>query len=79
MAAEVIRKPLLAHDVVLRVGAAMQRPDLLGRLDQSSDQTARNLDAARQMQIGLLPTAGPICKRSSEQCGVGVAAFYRSG
>ena len=56
MAAEVIRKPLLAHDVVLRVGAAMQRPDLLGRLDQSSDETARNLDVARQMQIGLLPT-----------------------
>ena len=78
MAAEVIRKPLLAHDVVLRVGAAMQRPDLLGRLDQSSDETARNLDAARQMQIGLLPTENRL-QTIREQCGVGVAAFYRSG
>jgi phosphoserine phosphatase RsbU/P len=78
MAAEVISKPLLAHDVVLRVGAAMQRPDLLGRLDQSSDETARNLDAARQMQIGLLPTEDRL-RSIREQCGVGVAAFYRSG
>ncbi len=78
MAAEVISKPLLAHDVVLRVGAAMQRPDLLRQLDQSSDETARNLDAARQMQIGLLPTEDRL-QTIREQCGIGVAAFYRSG
>ncbi len=78
MAAEVINKPLLAHDVVLRVGTAMQRPDLLRRLDQSSDETARNLEAARQMQIGLLPTEDRL-QAIREQCGVGVAAFYRSG
>jgi sigma-B regulation protein RsbU (phosphoserine phosphatase) len=78
MAAEVIRKPLQAHDVVVRVGAAMQLPDLLGRLDQSLDQAAQHLEAAGQMQIGLLPTADEL-RMIQRQCGVGVAALYRSG
>jgi phosphoserine phosphatase RsbU/P len=78
VAAGVIRKPLLAHDVVLRVGTAMQRPDLLGRLDQSRDQAAETLDVARQMQVRLLPTTDEL-RTIREQCGVGVAAFYHPG
>jgi sigma-B regulation protein RsbU (phosphoserine phosphatase) len=77
-ATEVIHKPLQGHDVVLRVGAAMQLPDLLGRLDQSLDQAAQHLEAAREMQIGLLPTADEL-QVIQRQCGVGVAALYRSG
>jgi sigma-B regulation protein RsbU (phosphoserine phosphatase) len=78
VAAEVIRKPLQAHDVVVRVGTAMQLPDLLGRLDQSLDQAAQHLEAARQMQIGLLPTAAEL-RMIQRRCKVGVAALYRSG
>jgi sigma-B regulation protein RsbU (phosphoserine phosphatase) len=75
---EVIRKPLSAHEVVLRVGAALQRPDLLGRLDESRDQAAQHLAAARRMQIALLPAAAQL-ELIHEQCGVGVAGFYRAG
>jgi sigma-B regulation protein RsbU (phosphoserine phosphatase) len=77
-AAEIIQKPLRAHDVVVQVGTAMQRPDLLGRLDQASDQAARHLEAARQMQLGLLPTGKQIDAVQAE-CGVGMAALYRPG
>ena len=78
MAADVIHKPLTAHDVVLRVGTAMQRPDLIGRLDSARDQTAQHLEAARQMQIGLLPTPDQL-RILRADLGVGVAALYRSG
>ncbi len=78
LATEVIRKPLTAHDVVLRIGSAMDRPDLLGRLDASRDQTLQNLQAARQMQIGLLPNRDQL-RQLQESCGVGVAALYRAG
>jgi phosphoserine phosphatase RsbU/P len=78
LAAATIRKPLLAHDVVLQVGTAMERPDLLGRLDQSHDQTAQNMEAARQMQLGLLPTQDRLLTIQA-QCGVGVAALYCPG
>ena len=77
-AAEVIRKPLSAHDVVLRVGAALQRSDLLGHLDRSRDIAAENLDSARRMQLGLLPTASQI-RHVQQLCRVGVASFYRTG
>ena len=73
-----IRRPLRAHDVVSRVGVVLDRPDLLGRLDQAADQSARHLEAARQMQIALLPTPDRL-ERIQSECGVGVASLYRSG
>ena len=77
-AAEVVHKPLNAHDVVVRVGTAMQRPDLLGRLDQLRDQSAEHLAAARRMQQGLLPTPQQLAKLEAE-CGVGLAGVCRPG
>ena len=77
-AAEIIRKPLIAHDVVLKIGNALHQPDLLGRFDRSRDQTAQHLDAAQHMQIGLLPMPDQL-RTIGERCGVGVAALYRSG
>jgi sigma-B regulation protein RsbU (phosphoserine phosphatase) len=56
----------------------MQRPDLIGRLDNARDQTAQHLEAARQMQIGLLPTPDQLSRLCAD-LGVGVAALYRSG
>lgn len=74
----IIRKPLAAHDLVVRIGALMDRPDLIGKFDQSRDQTAQHLAAARQMQIGLLPNAGEL-QILQDFCGVGVSGLYRSG
>jgi sigma-B regulation protein RsbU (phosphoserine phosphatase) len=78
MATEAVQKPLSAHDVVVRVGTALQRPDLLGRMDRDRDQSAEHLAAARRMQLGLLPTAGQLADLEAE-CGVGVAGFCHSG
>lgn len=80
IAVDVILKPLAAHDVVLRVGTALQRPDLLSRLDQDpdSDVAREHLEAARRMQVGLLP--GPAQIQACEaKCGIGIAAIYRTG
>ena len=77
-AAEIVRRPLDAHDVVVRVGTALQRPDLLGRLDHDRDQSAEHLEAARRMQLGLLPAAVQLDALQAD-CAVGLASFCRSG
>ena len=78
MAAGVAYKPLDAHDLVVRVGAAMARPDLAGQMDQRRDQSAEHLAAASRMQLGLLPTRDQIDELQAA-CAVGVAGFSRSG
>ena len=60
MASEVVQKPLELHDVVVRVGTALQRNDLLGHLDRDRNQSADHLETARRMQLGLLPTGEQI-------------------
>ncbi len=77
-AAELIRKPLLAHDVVVRIGTAMERPDLLGQLDRKRDEAAEHLAAARRMQLGLLPDDIQLAALQGA-CGVGLTGFCRSG
>jgi sigma-B regulation protein RsbU (phosphoserine phosphatase) len=77
-AVEVVSKPLAAHDVVVRVGTALQRPDLLGRMDRERDQSAANLEVARRMQLGLLPTSEQIAALQ-EHCAGCLSAFYRPG
>ena len=77
-AAEAVQKPLQAHDVVVRVGTALQRPDLLGRMGHDRDQSAEHLAAARRMQIGLLPTADQLTELQA-RCGVGIAGLCRPG
>ncbi len=78
VAAEILCKPLNAHDVVVRVGTAMQRPDLLGHMDRGRDQSAEHLAAARRMQVGLLPTPDQLVALQAE-CGVGLDGFCHSG
>lgn len=75
---ETVRKPLLAHDVVVRVGTALQRPDLVGRMDRERDQSAAHLATARRMQRGLLPTSEQLHALQT-RCAVCVAGFCRSG
>jgi sigma-B regulation protein RsbU (phosphoserine phosphatase) len=75
---EVVSKPLAAHDVVVRVGTALQRPDLLGRMDRERDQSEANLEVARRMQLGLLPTLEQIAALQ-EHCAGCLSAFYRPG
>ena len=78
MATGVIQKPLNAHDVVVTVGSALQRTDLLGRMDQDRDQDTEHLATARRMQLGLLPTEQQIDQLQSDCC-VGIAGFCQSG
>ncbi len=78
MASEVVQKPLELHDVVVRVGTALQRNDLLGHLDRDRNQSADHLETARRMQLGLLPTGEQI-RALEEECGVGLAGLCRSG
>jgi sigma-B regulation protein RsbU (phosphoserine phosphatase) len=78
MAAEAAQKPLDALDLVIRVGCAMQRPDLAGQMDRRRDHAAAQVAAASRMQVGLLPTAGQI-KELQAAGTVGVAGFLRSG
>ncbi|MEJ0049056.1 MAG: SpoIIE family protein phosphatase [Rhodospirillales bacterium] len=78
MAAEVIQKPFDAHDVVVRVGTAMQLPGLVGQMDRGRDQSAEHVAAARRMQLGLLPTTQQLGEMEAS-CHVGVAGFCRSG
>ena len=78
MAVETVQKPLVAHEVVLRVGTALQRPDLLGRMDRDRDQSAEHLATARRMQLGLLPTDSQLDVLQRE-CAIGIAGFCRSG
>ena len=78
MASEVVQKPLELHDVVVRVGTALQRNDLLGHLDRDRNQSADHLETARRMQLGLLPTNEQIGVLQTE-CGVGLAGLCRSG
>ena len=69
---------IAAHDLVVRVGAAMARPDLAGQMDQRRDQSAEHLAAASRMQLGLLPTRDQIDELQAA-CAVGLAGFSRSG
>jgi sigma-B regulation protein RsbU (phosphoserine phosphatase) len=78
MAVEVVQKPLEPHDVVLRVGTALERPDLVGRMDRDRDQSAAHLDTARRMQLGLLPTFEQLSAVQAE-CAACLAGFCRSG
>ena len=78
MATGLVQKPLNAHDVVVRIGMAMQRPDLVGRMDRDRDESADHLATARRMQIGLLPTNDQLAHLGSE-CSVGLSAFCRPG
>jgi sigma-B regulation protein RsbU (phosphoserine phosphatase) len=78
MAAEVAQKPLDAHDLVVRVGTALQRPDLVRQMDQLRDQSAEHVAAASRMQRALLPTAAQIEDLQAE-CAVGLAGFWQSG
>ena len=74
----VVIKPLTAHDVVLRVGSALQRPDLVGQMDRERDQSAAHLATARRMQMGLLPTPAQLAQLQA-RCAVCLAAFCRPG
>jgi len=78
VAVEHAQKPLTATDMVLRVGSALQRPDLVGRMDRARDQAAANLAAARRMQLALLPTPAQLGALQAE-CGVGLDGFCHSG
>ena len=78
MASEVVQKPLELRDVVVRVGTALQRNDLLGHLDRDRSQSADHLETARRMQQGLLPTAQQIAALENE-CRVGLAGLCRVG
>jgi sigma-B regulation protein RsbU (phosphoserine phosphatase) len=78
LAAETVHRPIQAHDVVLRVGTALQRPDLVGRLDLERDQSEAHLASARRMQQGLLPTPEELSALQAS-CAVCVAGFCRSG
>ncbi len=77
-ALECITKPLMAHDVVVRVGSALERPDLIGRMDQARDQSAANLDSARRMQLGLLPTSEQLAALQADSACC-LAGFCRFG
>jgi sigma-B regulation protein RsbU (phosphoserine phosphatase) len=78
VADEIVRKPLHAHNVVVRVGSALQRTDLVGQMDRGRDQSAAHLQAARRMQLGLLPTTQQLAAIQAD-CAVCVAGFCRSG
>lgn len=78
MAAEAVQKPLSPHEVVVRVGTAMQRPDLVGRMDRDRDQSVEHLAAARRMQLGLLPSPDQIAHLQAN-CKVGIAGICHSG
>ena len=78
LASEVVHKPLDLHEVVVRVGTALQRNDLLGHLDRDRSQPADHLETARRMQLGLLPTEEQLDGLQAE-CGVGLAGSCRSG
>ena len=73
-----IHRPLAPHEVVVRVGNAMQRPDLLGTMDRDRDQAAEHLAAARRMQRGLLPTVEQLAQLQTE-CGIGISDVCRTG
>ena len=73
-----MHRPLDAHDVVVRVGTAMQRPELVGALDRTRDQSGEHLAAARRMQQGLLPTEDHLAALAAT-CGIGVAGLCRTG
>jgi len=77
-AVEVARKPLDGHDVVVRVSTALERSDLLGRMDRERDQSDSNLANARRMQLGLLPAREQLAALQAE-CAVGLDGFCRSG
>ena len=78
MASEVVHKPLDLHEIVVRVGTALQRNDLLGHLDRDRSQPADHLETARRMQLGLLPTEQQLDRLQAE-CGIGLAGLCRSG
>jgi sigma-B regulation protein RsbU (phosphoserine phosphatase) len=75
---EVVQKPLDAHNIVLRVGTALQRPDLLGHMDRGRDQSAVHLETARRMQLALLPTEEQLAFVQAE-CNICLAGFCHSG
>ena len=77
----VLHKPLRAHEVVAGVGTAMQRPDLVGRLDRGRDQSAEHLKAARRMQQGLLPAREQLGRAAGGMpCGhLGILSSWRGG
>jgi sigma-B regulation protein RsbU (phosphoserine phosphatase) len=76
--AEDVQRPLDAHNIVLGVGAALQRPDLLKRMDRDRDQSAVHLETARRMQLALLPTERQIADVEAE-CEIRLAGFCQSG
>ncbi len=78
IAAAVLQKPLDSHDLVVRVGSALHRTDLLGRFDRGLDQPTEHLAAARRMQLGLLPTTDQL-DALQDECQMGIGAFCRSG
>jgi sigma-B regulation protein RsbU (phosphoserine phosphatase) len=78
LATEIIQKPLLDHDVVARVGSAIQRPDLITQFRRAREMSRDHLEAAQQMQVRLLPTADQL-HGLEQQCGVGLAALYDAG
>ena len=77
-AAEIIQKPLVDLDVVQRIGAVMQRGELVNQFLRDRDQSRSHLEAAQRMQIGLLPTPDQL-QALQKECGINVGALYRSG
>ncbi len=76
--AAIARKPLRADEVVVCVGSAMQRPDLVGHMYRERDKAGEHLAAARRMQLALLPSQLELSDLQSK-CGIGLAGLYRSG
>lgn len=74
----VIQKPLVDENVVQHIGMAIQRKDLITQFRQDRDQSRGQMEAARRMQVGLLPTPDQLLALQTE-CGVGVGSLYRSG
>lgn len=78
MAAEVVQKPISAHDIVLRVGTALNRPHLIGQLNLESDLLTNDLTAARRMQINMLPTESDLAALHAD-CVLGIAGVCCPG